>query len=440
MPSWRRSFVPGRENAPDRAIGRRAPGIRFATSWTQRRAQLASGKELSGNMGCSLVAPALILLLAAALVVAGRLPDSLAIASEAVPLVVFGGGVLFGLLTRRYRLVLGVVVLALTDAALVNFGGREVTVAVAVLLPLNLAVIAWLGREIPLAGHGAALFGFAFLQAGLVALLHQPALASLAVSLEQPLVEADLKTWTTLSQIAIVVFALALGLALVRFLAGGRPPIAVGAVWALVASFLALDELGSGGPARIHFAAAGLLLIVGASRERRRGAHVDDVTGLPARLELNKTLQQLRGHYTLARIEIDDFSGFRATHGAEASRRMLRLFATALTKVGGRGRAFYLFEQTFAVVFQRLPQQTATGHLDAVRRVIEATTVEVAVAEPKRPGKPTRPGTAKQTVSVTISVGVAESGGDGADPHKVLRAAEHALDRVQQAAPQAVSA
>ena len=391
-------------------------------------------------MGCSLVAPALILLLAAALVVAGRLPDSLAIASEAVPLVVFGGGVLFGLLTRRCRLVLGVVVLALTDAALVNFGGREVTVAVAVLLPLNLAVIAWLGREIPLAGRGAALFGFAFLQAGLVALLHQPALASLAASLEQPLVEADLKTWTALSQIAVVVFVLALGLALVRFLAAGRPPIAVGAVWALVASFLALDELGSGGPARIHFAAAGLLLIVGASRERRRGAHVDDVTGLPARLELNKALQQLRGCYTLARIEIDDFSGFRETHGADAARRMLRLVATALTKVGGRGLAFYLGDQTFAVVFRRMAQPAAAQHLDAVRRAVEASTLEVATPEPKRPGKPARAASAKQAVSVTISVGVAESEGNDADPHKVLRAAEHALDRAQQAAPQAVPA
>ena len=105
-----------------------------------------------------------------------------------------------------------------------------------------------------------------------------------------------------------------------------------------------------------------------------------------------------------------------------------------------RGRAFYLGEQTFAMVFRRMPQPTATQHLDAVRRVIEAATVEVAVPEPRRSGKPTRRGTAKQAVSVTVSVGVAESEGDGADPHKVLRAAEHALDRVQQAAPQAVSA
>jgi len=391
-------------------------------------------------MGCSLVAPALILAMAAALVAVGRLPDSFAIAVDAVPLVVFGGGVLFGLITRRYRIVLGVVVLALADGALVNFGGRETAVAVAVLLPLNLAVIAWLGQEIPLAGRGAALFGMAFLQVGVVALLHQPALASLTASLEQPLVETDLRIWTALSQIAVLAFVLALGLALVRFLAGGRQPIAVAAVWALVASFLALDELGSGGPARIHFAAAGLLLIVGASRERRRGAHVDDVTGLPARLELNKALQRLRGRYTLARIEIDEFSGFREAHGPEAARRMLRLVATALTKVGGRGRAFYVGEQTFAVVFPRLSQPAAAQHLDAFQRVVEAATLEVAVPEPRRPGKPTRPGTAKQAVSVTISVGVAESEGNGADPHKVLRAAEHALDRVQQAPPQAVSA
>jgi GGDEF domain-containing protein len=392
-------------------------------------------------MGCSLVAPALILAMAAALVAVGRLPDSFAIAVDAVPLVVFGGGVLFGLVTRRYRLVLGVVVLALADGALVNFGGRETAGAVAVLLPLNLAVIAWLGQEIPLAGRGAALFGMAFLQAGVVALLHQPALASLTVSLEQPLVEAeDLKIWTALSQIAVLAFVLALGLALVRFLAGGRQPIAVAAVWALVASFLALDELGSGGPARIHFAAAGLLLIVGASRERRRGAHVDDVTGLPARLELNKALQRLRGRYTLARIEIDDFSGFRETNGAEAARRMLRLVATALTKVGGRGRAFYLGDQTFAVVFRRMSQPAAAQHLDAVRRVVEATTLELAVPEPRRNARPTRPGATKQAVSVTISIGIAESEGNGADPHKVLRAAEHALDHVQQAAPQAVSA
>jgi GGDEF domain-containing protein len=87
-----------------------------------------------------------------------------------------------------------------------------------------------------------------------------------------------------------------------------------------------------------------------------------------------------------------------------------------------------------------LPQPAAAQHLDALRRAIEASTLEVATPEPKRSGKPARPASAKQAVSVTISVGVAESDGSDADPHKVLRAAEHALDHAQQAVPQAVSA
>ena len=71
-------------------------------------------------MGCSLVAPALILLLAAALVAMGNLPDPFAMATDLVPLLVFGGGVLFGPLPPRYRPGPGVVVFAPTAAALVH--------------------------------------------------------------------------------------------------------------------------------------------------------------------------------------------------------------------------------------------------------------------------------------------------------------------------------
>jgi GGDEF domain-containing protein len=390
-------------------------------------------------MAVSLVAPALILPIAAALVLAvRRLPDSLAMAVDAVPLVVFGGGVLLGFLTRRHRLVLSMVVLASAEAALVNFNGRAVSDAVALLLPLNLAVIAWLGDEVSLAGRGAALFGMALLQAGAVALLQRPALASYAASLEHPLVAADLSIWTALSQLAVLAFALGLGLALVRFLAGGHP-LAAGAAWALVASFLALDGTG-GGPARIHFAAAGLLLIAGACAEPRRWAHVDDQTGLPARLELNKALRRLPRRYALARVEIDDFPSFREAHGAEAARRMLRLVAGALSKVGGRGRPFYLGEHTFAVVFRRASEPAAAQHLAVVQKAVEAASLDVTVSEPRRAGGAARAGSVKRTVSVTINVGVAESEGAGADPYAVLRAAEHALERAKQSALRPVSA
>jgi diguanylate cyclase (GGDEF)-like protein len=373
------------------------------------------------------------------LALARRLPDSLATAVDAAPLVVFGGGALLGFLTRRGRLVLGVVVLALADCALVNFGGRAVFAAVALLLPLNLAVLAWLGEETPLAGRGASLFGVALLQAGVVAILQRPELASLAASLDRPLVVTNAAVWTALPHLAVFSFAAALGLVLARVLVERRP-LATGTAWALVASFLALDGASSGGPASVHLAAAGLLLLVGATWEPPRGVHVDDVTGLPASLELNKALRRLPRRYTLARLEIDEFMSFREAHGADAARRMLRLVAKMLKKIGGRGRAFYCGEHTFTVVFRRTSRQTAASHLEAVRRAVEAATLDVAVPQPPHPGRPARAGAVKRTVSVSVSVGVAQSWKTVTDPDEVLQAAERALDRAKQGGLNRVSA
>jgi len=101
----------------------------------------------------SLIAPALLLPLAAFAGLAHKLPASLATALDAAPLLVFGSGALLGLYTRRAAHV-GVVILALADSALVNVGSRSVFDAVALLLPLNLAVVVWLGDENPLRGAG----------------------------------------------------------------------------------------------------------------------------------------------------------------------------------------------------------------------------------------------------------------------------------------------
>ena len=57
----------------------------------------------------------------------------------------------------------------------------------------------------------------------------------------------------------------------------------------------------------------------------------------------------------------------------------------------------------------------------------------MSVPEQPRAGRPAHGGVVKRTVSVTISVGVAQCERRGADPHEVLRAAERALDRAKQA-------
>ena len=311
----------------------------------------------------------------------------------------------------------------------------------ALLLPLNLGALPWLGEANPLTTRGGARLAAPLLQAGVVALLQRRELAAVAALLERPLVAANPGTWTALPQLALVAFAAALGLVLARF-AVDRAPLAAGTAWALVASFLALDGASAAGVANLYFVTAGLLLAVGAAREPPPVAHPDDVTGLPSTFGLNKALLRLPRRYALARVEIDEFATFRQHHGADAARRMLRFVAERLTKVGGRGRAFYCGAYTFAVVFRRMSAQAATGHLEVIRRAVEAAALDMQVPQRPPAGQPApvRVATVVRTVSVTISIGVAEPEGRGADPHEVLRAADRALDRAKQAGLNRVSA
>jgi len=391
------------------------------------------------TQAASLVVPALLLSIAAGLAMVRTLPDWLATAVDAAPLVVFGGSAALGILTRRGRLVLGIVVLALADLALVHFGDRAGFNAVGLLLPLNLGVIVWLGEANLITANGALRLGVILAQAGIVATLRHPELAALAELLEQPLVATNLGAWTALPHLVLVAFAGGLCLVLARLLVNGRS-FPTGVAWAMVASFLALDGAGTGRPGNVYYVAAGLLLVVGAVFEPSRVAYLDDTTGLPGRLALNEALRRLRRRYlpakryALASVEIDEFRRFREEHGADAARRMLRLVADALKKVGGGGRAFYCEGHAFAVVFRGTSAEAAARHLDVVRRAIEVATVDVRVPERSRPGtRPARPSAVEWTVAVTISVGVARPEKRGADPHEVLRAAGRALDRGKQA-------
>jgi len=385
----------------------------------------------------SLVAPAVLLPVAAMVALTHKLPASLATAVDAAPLLVFASGALLGLVTRRGRLVIGVVILALADCALVNVGGRSVFDAVALLLPVNLAVVVWLGEENPFAGRGPVLFAITLVQAAIVAWLQHPQLVPVSISLDQPIVDVGLGSWTALPQLAVLSFAAALGLIVVRFVRHGQS-LAAGAAWALVASFLALDGVASGGPGGVHFATAGLLLLVGATWEPRAIVATDAVTGLPARVELNRALRRLPKRYALAYVEIDEFTSFRNTHGTDAAQRMLRLVAKKLKRVSnGGGHPYYVENALFVVLFPRRSAKRATRLLEETRVAVENLTLDVSLATPAKPsanGASARPAkVVERTVSVTISAGVAENETAGVDPKEMIEAAEQALQRARQA-------
>jgi GGDEF domain-containing protein len=384
--------------------------------------------EATIKQSAALIAPALLLPIAAVISLSPTLRDSLAI--HAAPLIVLGGCALLGIVTGRGRLLLGVLVLGLTMAALINSGSRTIFHLVALLLPVNLGLIAWLGETRALSARGAWWLGVILLQAGAVGIVELLNPSTLGASLARPLVDVD-APWMPLPHLALFAFAVMLGLHLVRFVRGRRP-LHAAAAWALVASFLALDTAGSGGPADLHFAAAGMLLALGTVLEPPTVLHLDAVTGLPASLEFNKVVRRLPRRYALACVCIDDFTSFRSEQGPDVSNRMLRLIAQALKKVGGGGRVFYLMrDNEFVVVFRRKSAEIAARHVNVVRRAVERLTLDVAVPQKTKSGA--RAGVVQRTVAGTISVGIAEAPGRAADPFKVLRAAEEALGQARAA-------
>jgi diguanylate cyclase (GGDEF)-like protein len=368
----------------------------------------------------SLVVPAMLLSLAAVAAPARALPPFAAVA-------VFAGGALVGLLSERGRLALGLLVLLLAERALTYFGGRTIFEVVALLLPVNLGAIAWLGEASLFTVRGAWWLGAAVFQAGVVAIL-----AALSGSLDQPIMRTDLGVVTALPQLAFVIFLGVLALVLARYARDGRP-LTLGAAWALVASFLALDGAGTGASGSVHFVAAALLLVAGGVREPRPVVQMDGATRLPSKVDFHRALLELPRRYAIARVEIDEFARFRDQYGPDAVRRMLRRVADALRMVGGRGRVYYHGGPAFAVIFRRRSAETATVHLEAVRQAVELITLDVDVADPPREGWPGPPEVFEATVVVTISAGVAHAEGRRANPHDVVRAADEALDRARQA-------
>jgi diguanylate cyclase (GGDEF)-like protein len=189
--------------------------------------------------------------------------------------------------------------------------------------------------------------------------------------------------------------------------------------------------------------AAGLMLIVGLLQESHRLAFRDELTGLPGRRALDERLRTLGAQYVIAMVDVDHFKKFNDTHGHDVGDQVLKLVAGRLAQVDGGGIAYRYGGEEFCVLFPDSDLRAATRHVEALRGAIER--YKMAVRGPDRPKKPddtTRLRVNKpphKTLSVTVSVGVAEPGGARQTPSQVLKAADEALYRAKHAGRNRVS-
>ncbi len=346
--------------------------------------------------------------------------------------VVFGGGILLAWRFDRSRLVLALLILALSDRALFHLG-RPAANAVALLLPLDLAALSWLSERGLLSRRGRWKLAVLLLQALAVALISRPELAPVAVWLDYRLVDIPWLGVLGLPQPALLAFVLAFILVTLRFT---RQPtfLAGGSLWALIAAFLALATGPAGSAPTLYLTTAGLILVVSLVETSYRMAYGDELTGLPGRRALTEALGKLGERYAIAMVDIDHFKRFNDEHGHDVGDQLLRMVGGRLETVGGGGRAFRYGGEEFAVLFPGKSVADAVSHLEALRTGIAASafTIRGRRRPRKRPERP-RAAAGRTDVTITVSIGVAEAGREHSTPEQVLEAADAALYRAKRA-------
>lgn len=350
-------------------------------------------------------------------------------------------GVLLGWRFHRTRAVFALIVLALaywavSDAVTGEPGpdpaGQILYPAVAVLLPLNLLLIAWFGERGLVSVIGLARLALIAFQAGLVAVLVWAAVpdvqADLAELLHRRLLPRAFDLWTHLPQPALIAFAVA-GLILTGRAVLRPGPLEAALLMALIAAGVGLHHVAAAPVPELYLTAAMAAVTLAVVQESYHMAFLDDLTGLPGRRALAQEMKRLRGDYAVAMVDVDHFKKFNDRYGHDTGDQVLKMVAGCLSRAQG-AKAYRYGGEEFTLLYPGLDAKAACEALDEVRLGVEERRFRLRGKDrPKRPTRGARRRRAgrKDGLSVTVSIGVAPRGLGGERPEEVLKAADHAL-------------
>ncbi len=361
-----------------------------------------------------------------------------------VPYFILGIGFLLGWRFHRSRLVFVILILTLGDRVLYYFGpgggggfGSEKVIlsVIAILLPVNLALF-YLVKErgiFNLRGLMRLLFILVQPLAVYFCLLKKPEIFRY---LDHNFINLPLLDTLHFPQAVLFINAAVILIFMVGSLLSNNP-LRRGFFWSLLAIAAALHGIASGSGATIYFSVAGLILILSMIEAAYAMAYHDELTGLPARRSLNNTMQSLGRRYTIAMLDIDFFKKFNDRYGHDIGDQVLCMVASHIGRVGGGGKPFRYGGEEFTVVFPGKSKKDVLAHLESLRESIAGAQFGLrGKTRPKKaPRKKAKRRTKKKSarsVSVTISIGAAESGPKLTKPAEVIKAADRALYRAKK--------
>lgn len=169
------------------------------------------------------------------------------------------------------------------------------------------------------------------------------------------------------------------------------------------------------------YAAAALIIILSVIQDYYFKAYLDELTGLPSRRSLNERMLQLDGAYVIAMLDVDFFKKFNDTYGHDAGDDVLRLIAHIMQEFKG-GKSFRYGGEEFTILFPGKNLSEAIPQLEKLRAEIAKRKFVV-----RGSGK-----TGGSKLTVTVSIGVAESTAKLANYDDVIKAADKALYRAKE--------
>jgi diguanylate cyclase (GGDEF)-like protein len=359
-------------------------------------------------------------------------------------------GVVLGWRFNQSRLVFAVIVVTLADTALVHFAagnavspevGPTAYNAVALLLPLNLAVLSMVKERGILTLRGIWRLMLIALQIGAVVMVCKYRQLDIAAYLEYAFIEAHFFTRIPLAQPALLAFATAFLVLTVRFIKR-RGVIESGFFWGLVSVLFAL-AVGRVQPlSTAYFATAGFVLVISVVERSFSMAFRDELTGLPARRALDEALLRLRSTYSVAMLDIDFFKKFNDKYGHDVGDQVLRMVGSKLAKATGGGKPFRYGGEEFVLIFPGKLVDETIPYLERLRKAIEESGFILRGTDRRR-NKPDNPksirGSGRKT-TITVSIGVAERNERRVSPQRVINAADKALYRAKKAGRNRVKA
>jgi diguanylate cyclase (GGDEF)-like protein len=224
--------------------------------------------------------------------------------------------------------------------------------------------------------------------------------------------------------------------------------------WALSACFFSLFFHLTMRVSSIYSLAALSILALSIVETSYLFAYHDELTTLPSRRAFNDALQTLEAPYSIATVDIDHFKTFNDTYGHDVGDQVLRLVAARLEHVTGGGRAYRCGGEEFTILFPKRNTSEVLPHLEQLRVTVENAQFhmrgsdrrQVPRGPERRSGQRSRTrkadvirqlarnsseNTSRESLSVTVSIGVASCLSPEIQTDEVLEAADKALYRAK---------